>query len=182
MKTLGRLLFITSLLHLFITPVFAQTPCEDFLAIIGRSDTDERMVTFQNDCGPFKETLASDNSTKTWKSNEKGTNLTFTNSETDRSAEPKFVLTTIELISTTSKGGYTGQLPFGLKKEMDAHQISDHIKNTKYMEYTNRELGMARSYFTYVGPINELTDGKRIKIYLEQYRAAGISTMRLQLN
>lgn len=166
---------------LICSNVLAQNPCEDFLAIIGRSDTDERMVTFQNDCGPFKENIASDNSTKTWKSNEKGITLTFTNTQKDKTASPSFELATIELSSTTSKGGYTGQLPFGLKKEMDAHQISDHIKKTEHMEYTNRELGMARSYFTYVGEINEVTAGKKIKIYLEQYRAAGISTMRLRL-
>lgn len=175
MKTLLALI-------LFPTILLAQTPCEDFLAIMGRNDYDESLVTFKNDCGPFLETIASDNRTKTWKSNEKGITLTFTNSTTDPASKPKFELTTVELSSTTSKGGYTGQFPFGLKKEMDAHQISDHIKNTKYMEYTNRELGMARSYFTYTGEINEVTAGKKIKVYLEQYNAAGIATMRLKLS
>lgn len=172
--------FLLTLLLLGST-AWAQTPCEDFLAILGRSDTDERLVAMQTDCGPFTETVASDNATKKWVSKEKGITLIFTNSETNATAEPKFELTTIELSSTTSKGGYTGQLPFGLKKEMNAHEISDHIKKTDHMEYTNRELGMARSYFTYVGDINEVTAGKKIKIYLEQYRAAGISTMRLRL-
>jgi hypothetical protein len=169
------------LLVLICTNVFAQKPCEDFLSLLGRTDFDNVVTDFQKDCGPFKETIEADNSTKTWVSKEKGISLTFTNSETDPSAEPKFDLNTIELSGTTSKGGYTGELPFGLKKEMNAHQISDHIKKTEDMEYTNHELGMARSYFNYVGYINEVTEGKTIKIYLEQYRAAGISTMRLSL-
>lgn len=161
---------------------FAQVACEDFIAIIGRHDHDESVVAFNNDCGPFVETISSDNATKTWKSNEKGITLTFTNSTTDPDSKPKFELTTVELSSTTSKGGYTGQLPFGLKKEMDAHMISDHIKNLKYMEYTNRDLGISRSYFTYFGPINDATEGKQIKIYLEQYKGAGITSMRLKLS
>lgn len=181
MKQLTHLILITFFLHLLITPLLAQEPCEDFLGIIGRSDLDERLVAFQNDCGPFKETISSDKQTKTWKSNEKGISLTFANSEADKSATPNFELVTIELSTTTSKGGYTGQLPFGLRKEMNAHQISDHIKKTEDMEYTNRELGLSRSYFTYVGKINEVTAGKEIKIYLEQYKASGITTMRLRL-
>jgi len=173
-----------TLFALFLLPavLMAQTPCEDFLAIIGRHDHDESVVAFKNDCGPFVETISSDNATKTWKSNEMGVTLTFTNSSTDPAAKANFELTTVELSSTTSKGGYTGQLPFGLKKEMDAHMISDHIKTLKYMEYTNRDLGISRSYFTYFGPINDASEGKQIKIYLEQYKGAGITSMRLKLS
>ena len=157
----------------------AQNPCDDFLNIIGQQYDSQIVTDFQENCGPFDESISSDGKTKTWKSKEKGMEITFTNEA--RSASTEFVLSVILLESSTSKGGFTGELPFGLKKEMDAHMISKHIKNTEHMEYTNRELGISRSYFTYVGPINDVTEGKRIKIYLEQYRGSGITSMRLTL-
>lgn len=170
---------LTVLFILISFNVYAQDGCDDFLKIIGHRDESPIVATFQENCGPFQESISSDGKTKTWKSNEKGMEITFTNEA--RSDVSEFVLSVILLESSTSKGGFTGQLPFGLKKEMDAHDISKHIKKTENMEYTNRELGISRSYFTYVGPINAVTEGKKIKIYLEQYRGAGITSMRMTL-
>lgn len=172
MKTLLALI-------LFPTILLAQTPCEDFLAVIGRSDISQTVIDFQTNCGPFEETVSDDGSTKTWKSKKKGITVTFTKDV--KSGSDEFLLSEVFLESSTSKGGYTGQLPFGLKKEMNAHDISKHIKKRTDMEYTDRELGISRSYFTYVGEINEVTEGRSIKIYLEQYRGSGITSMRLTL-
>jgi len=166
-------------LLLFTSSLFAQESCDDFLSIMGQLDNSQTVMDFQKNYGPFEEKVSSDRKTKTWISKEKGMEITFTNDGKSESAE--FVLTVILLESSTSKGGFTGQLPFGLEKEMDAHAISKHIKKRKDMEYTNRELGISRSYFTYTGKINEVTEGKKIKIYLEQYRGTGITSMRLTL-
>ncbi len=164
---------------LFSTSLFAQESCDDFLSIMGQHDKSQIALEFQKNCGPFVEKMSSDGKTMTWKSNEKGIEITFTNDGSSESSE--FVLSVIELEISTSKGGFAGQLPFGLEKEMDAHAISKHIKKRNDMEYTNRELGISRSYFTYVGEINKVTEGKKIKIYLEQYRGTGITSMRLRL-
>lgn len=166
-------------LLLCASAVLAQTPCEDFLAIIGHSDIGQMAIDFQTNCGPFDETVSDDGITKTWKSKKKGVTVTFT--KDIRSGSDEFLLSEVLLESSTSKGGYTGQLPFGLKKEMDAHDISKHIKKRTDMEYTDHELGISRSYFTYIGKINEVTEGRSIKIYLEQYRGSGITSMRLTL-
>ena len=167
------------LLLLFTTSLLAQEPCDDFLSIMGQQVNSQPIVDFQKNCGPFEEKISSDGNSRTWTSKEKGMELTFTKDVKSESGE--LVLSVILLESSTSKGGFTGSLPFGLAKEMDAHAISKHIKKRKDMEYTNRELGISRSYFTYTGKINEVTEGKKIKIYLEQYRGTGITSMRLRL-
>ena len=170
---------LTVLFLLVSLSLHAQNICDDFLKLMGQSDNAQVVLDFKENCGPFDESVSSDSKTKKWKSKVKGIEITFAND--DAADNPEYKLSVVLLESSTNKGGYTGQLPFGLNQEMDAHEISKHIKKAENMEYTNRELGISRSYFTYVGPINEVTEGKKIKIYLEQYRGSGITSMRLRL-
>lgn len=170
MKFLIPLLFITSTL-------MAQNPCEDFLPLFGRTDKSQQLVSLRKECGPFEESISNDGSTKTWTCKERGIEITFSDDDTN----PEFVVTAIELTVSTSKGGYDSKLPFGFEKDMTYKMAKNHIKASKDLTYDRSDLGIDRSYTYYTGPINDASEGKRIRVYLAQYRGRNISTLRMNL-
>ncbi len=167
-------------LLLFTSTLFAQDPCDDFLKIIGQGDVSQAVVDFIENCGPFEEVI-DDGNTKSYISDEKGISINFINRAKNESELPKFEVVTIELESSTGLGGYKGEWPFGLKKDMDYKMIRSHVKKLKDVDYERGELGRSRSYFTYTGPTNQAAQERKVKVYIEQYHGTTVTSMRLRL-
>ena len=174
MKILLPLLLISSSL-------FAQNTCEDFLNLMGRREISQQIQEFREECGPFNEEISPDGQTKTLTSLEKGITITFVNYEKNKASTPKYEVFTIELTSFTGKGGYKGKLPLGFDMGMDPFMVKKHIKNSKDMSYDRSEVGIRRSYTNYSGPINDVTEGRQLRVYVSQYDKRTISIMRLRL-
>ena len=174
MKLLVTLLFIGS-------TTVAQNPCEDFLQLMGRTDNSEQLQSFRSDCGPFEESVSSDKASKTWLCKERGVEITFTKDVSSKSAPEEYSVTTITITTASSEGGYAGKLPFGFEKDMTYKMAKNHIKASENLTYDRSDLGIDRSYTYYTGPINDASEGKRIRVYLAQYRGRNIATLRMQL-
>ncbi|MFT4982660.1 MAG: hypothetical protein ACI9UR_002536 [Bacteroidia bacterium] len=174
MKLILPLLLITSTL-------FAQTPCEDFLVLVGQRDINKTVTDFQGNCGPFEESISQDGTSKTWKSKEKGVEITFVNRANDKFALPKFEVMMIELRAFTDKGGFKGKFPFGFTLGMDSKMVKNHIMELKSVSYEKKYLSKKTSSFTYTGSPNSALQNRQIKVYISQFDGKTITSIRLRL-
>lgn len=174
MKFLLPLLLVT-------TSLFAQNPCEDFLALIGQRDIHKSVIDFKENCGPFEEKIEWDGMSKTWTSKEKGIIVTLVNRAKDHTGVTKFEVMSVELRTFTDKGGYKGEFPLGFRMGMDYKMVKDHIKSMKEVQYERNELGKKRSYFTYTGAPSSALQDRQIKVYISQYDGKSITSMRMRL-
>jgi len=174
MKTLLPLLLITSTL-------FAQNPCEDFLVLVGQRDINKTVTDFQENCGPFEESVSQNGMSKTWKSEGKGVEITFVNRAKDKFALPKFEVMMIELRVFTDKGGFKENFPFDFTLGMDSKMVKNHIMELKSVSYEKKYLSKKTSSFTYTGSPNSALQNRQIKVYISQFDGKSITSLRLRL-
>jgi hypothetical protein len=174
MKLILPLLFIASSL-------FAQNPCEDFLVLMGQRDIHKSVVEFRENCGPFEESVSQDGISKTWKSEEKGVEITFVNRVNDKFALPKFEVMMIELRAFTDKGGFKGNFPFGFTLGMNSKMVKNHVMELKSVSYEKKLLSKSTSSFTYTGSPNSALKKRQIKVYISQFDGETITSLRLRL-
>ena len=174
MKFLVPLLLIT-------TSLFAQNPCEDFMNLMGRSESSEQHKEFLSACGSYEETVSSDGQSKTLTSIENGITITLANSQKDKSVASEYQVSVIELNSSSGSGGYKGKLPLGFDLNMDPFAVRDLIKKNKDLSYDRSEVGLRRSYTNYSGPVNDVLQDKELRIYVSQYDKKSINIFRIRV-
>ena len=168
-------------LVLLTTSLFAQNSCEDFLVLLGQREIHKSVIEFQENCGPFEESISSDGMSKTWVSEKNGIELTLVNRAKDQFALPKFEVMTVELRSFTNDGGFNGQLPLGFKLGMDYKMVKNHIMELKSVDFEKKDLSKKRSSFTYTGSPNAALKNRQIKVYVSQFDGQSITSLRMRL-
>lgn len=166
---------------LLTSQIFAQSPCEDLLVLIGQRDINETVMAFSKDCGPFEETIAQDGMTKTWTNKQKGMELTFINRAKDQYVLPKFEVLMVELTSFTNEGGYKDEFPFGFRLGMDNKMVKTHIEELKSVNFDKKDLSRTNSTFTYTGSPNSALENRQIRVSISQIDGKTITSMRLRL-
>lgn len=159
----------------------AQNTCEDFLVLVGQRDIYKTMTDFRENCGPFEEVLSEDGSSKVWKNEEKGIEITFVNRVSDRFALPKFEVMMVELKAFTDKGGYKQEWPFGFKLGMDHKMVKAHIQELESVNYDKKYLEKTRSSFDYTGAPNSNLGNRQIRVSILQVDGNTITSMILRL-
>jgi hypothetical protein len=166
---------------LFATSLFAQDPCEDFLVLLGQRDIYKVLTDFNQNCGPFVETMETDGMSKTWSNPEKGIIITFINRAAEKHALPKFEVMMVELTAFTNQGGYKGNWPFGFSMGMDHKMVKSHITQLKSVSFEKRDLSKTNSTFVYTGSANAVLGGRQVKVSVLQFDGNTISSMLLRL-
>ena len=173
-----KLLFVQLL---FATSLFAQDPCEDFLVLLGQRDIYKVLIDFNQNCGPFIETVETDGMSKTWSNAETGIMITFVNRAADKHALPKFEVMMVELTAFTDQGGYKGNWPFGFSLGMDHKMVKSHIVQLKSVSFEKRDLSKTSSTFIYNEPTNSALGNREVKVSVLQFDENTISSMLLRL-
>ncbi len=151
------------------------------MGLLGRSDINQAVTDFAQNCGTYVEIFSEDMTTKSWVIEETGIEITFMNRARDSFAQPKFEVFMIQIRAFTGQNGYKGAWPFEFKTDMSHKTVKDHIKQLKDAKYENKDMSKKRSIFTYTGYANPDAQGRDIRVSLSQHDGNSISSMRLRL-